>query len=183
MTNITVYYWEPPPLRWMKFNVAGVVLEDKTGCGEILRDDKRVACALFSGRIEARGTEMAEIMEIKKVMDTFIRSSRKAHVPLIIELCSFVASEWLTNRSYRSWSLWKIFGDIDCGTNRYIEIFIFLKPHGEFAKSILVLVVQRFLYLAVSCIIVVLERVVNSIRCDAGVVRGIHGSGQVQPKS
>ncbi|MBA0679959.1 hypothetical protein Goari_011697, partial [Gossypium aridum] len=142
----------------MKFNVAGVVLEDKTGCGGILRDDKRVACALFSGRIEARGTKMAEIMAIKKVMDMYIRSSRKAHVPLIIELCSFVASEWLTNRSYRSWSLRKIFGDIDCGT-KYIEIFIFLKPHGEFAKRILVLVVQRFLYLAISCIIVVLERV------------------------
>ncbi|TYI69155.1 hypothetical protein E1A91_D08G134600v1 [Gossypium mustelinum] len=121
MTNIIVYYWEPPPLGWMKFNVAGVVLEDKMGCRGILRDDKRVACALFSEWIEARGTEMAEIMAIKKVMDLYIRSSRKVHVPLIIELCSFVASEWLTNRSYRSWSLQKIFGDIDCGTNNGME--------------------------------------------------------------
>ncbi|MBA0583822.1 hypothetical protein Gorai_014666 [Gossypium raimondii] len=54
------------------------------GCGGILRDDKRVACALFSERIEARGTEMAKIIAIKKVMDMYIRSSRKAHVPLII---------------------------------------------------------------------------------------------------
>ncbi|MBA0784876.1 hypothetical protein Gotri_025408 [Gossypium trilobum] len=47
----------PPPLGWMKFNMVGFVLEDEAGCGEVLRDDKGVACVFFSGRIEARGTK------------------------------------------------------------------------------------------------------------------------------
>ncbi|TYG78848.1 hypothetical protein ES288_D02G093900v1 [Gossypium darwinii] len=115
MTNITFYHWKPPPPGWMKFNVAGIVLEDEAGCGGVLRDDKGVACGFFSGWIEARGTKMAEIIASKTTVDMYIGSSLKVDVPLIIELCSIVASEWLKNRSYRLWLLRKFFGDIDYG--------------------------------------------------------------------
>ncbi|MBA0697108.1 hypothetical protein Goari_003613 [Gossypium aridum] len=77
----------------MKFNVVGIVVEDEVGCGGVLRDDIGVACALFSRRIEARGTKIAEIMAIKTTMDMYIGSSQKAHVPLVIKICSCVASE------------------------------------------------------------------------------------------
>ncbi|MBA0871448.1 hypothetical protein Goshw_025761 [Gossypium schwendimanii] len=74
----------------MKFNVASVVLDDETGCGGVLRDDKKVACVLFSRWIKARGLEMAEIMAIKTTLYMYIGSSRKAHVPLVIKFCSCV---------------------------------------------------------------------------------------------
>ncbi|MBA0809676.1 hypothetical protein Gohar_025308 [Gossypium harknessii] len=38
MKNMIVSYWESPPTEWMKFNVAGVVLEEVAGCGGVLRD-------------------------------------------------------------------------------------------------------------------------------------------------
>ncbi|MBA0813841.1 hypothetical protein Gohar_027663, partial [Gossypium harknessii] len=47
MKNMNVSYWKPPPTEWMKFNVAGVVLEEVAGCAGVLREEKGVACALF----------------------------------------------------------------------------------------------------------------------------------------
>ncbi|MBA0881701.1 hypothetical protein Goshw_026474 [Gossypium schwendimanii] len=41
--------WEPPPCGWLKFNVAGVSLDERAGCGGVLRDEKGVVSALFSG--------------------------------------------------------------------------------------------------------------------------------------
>ncbi|MBA0635270.1 hypothetical protein Godav_025854, partial [Gossypium davidsonii] len=38
MKNMIVSHWESPPTEWMKFNVAGVVLEEVAGCGGVLRD-------------------------------------------------------------------------------------------------------------------------------------------------
>ncbi|KAB2040503.1 hypothetical protein ES319_D02G088000v1 [Gossypium barbadense] len=61
---------------------------------------------------------------IKIIVDMDIGSSPKAHVPLIIELCSFVASEWLINRSYRPWLLRKLFGDIDYGIKQLAQFQI-----------------------------------------------------------
>ncbi|MFQ6656584.1 hypothetical protein Gotur_026625 [Gossypium turneri] len=78
--------------------------------------------------------KMAEIIAIKTTMDMYIGSSSKAHAPLIIELCSFVASEWLTNRSYRPWLLRNLFGDIDYGIKQKYRDLLFLKPCGELFK-------------------------------------------------
>ncbi|KAH1063110.1 hypothetical protein J1N35_028097 [Gossypium stocksii] len=30
--------WRSPPAGWLKFNICGVELEDKAGCGGVLRD-------------------------------------------------------------------------------------------------------------------------------------------------
>ncbi|MBA0749231.1 hypothetical protein Gogos_003180 [Gossypium gossypioides] len=114
----------------MKFNVAGVVLKDETGCGRVLRDDKKMACALFSRWIEARESEMAEIMAIKTTLSMYIGSSRKAHVPLVIEFCPCVPSEWQTNRNYRLWLLRILFEDIDCGSNQLAQ-FQFIDIHRQ----------------------------------------------------
>ncbi|KAG8480367.1 hypothetical protein CXB51_024570 [Gossypium anomalum] len=45
-----------------------ITLEDEAGCGGVLRDEKGVVCALFSGLIVARGSKMAEIIAIKTVV-------------------------------------------------------------------------------------------------------------------
>ncbi|PPS01814.1 hypothetical protein GOBAR_AA18856 [Gossypium barbadense] len=54
MANKVAFHWEPPPPGWIKFNVAGVALEDEAGYGGVLSDDKGVACALFSKPIVAK---------------------------------------------------------------------------------------------------------------------------------
>ncbi|KAK5777840.1 hypothetical protein PVK06_045807 [Gossypium arboreum] len=67
---------------------------------------------------------MAEIMASKIVVDIYIGSSRKVHVPFVVESCSCVASEWLSNRNCRMWLLQKLFGDIDCDTNQLAQFQI-----------------------------------------------------------
>ncbi|MBA0577457.1 hypothetical protein Golob_000064 [Gossypium lobatum] len=52
IANKIVFQWEPSPFEWMNFYVADVVMEDEVGCGGVLSDEKRVACALFFGLIE-----------------------------------------------------------------------------------------------------------------------------------
>ncbi|TYG51913.1 hypothetical protein ES288_D10G299200v1 [Gossypium darwinii] len=115
---MNVSYWEPPPTEWMKFNVAGVVLEEVAECAGVSKEEKGVACALFLGRVEARGTDLSEIMAIKIAVDMYTEVSRKAHVPLIIKSCSIAASKWLSKRYYRLWPLRKLLGDINCGTKQ-----------------------------------------------------------------
>lgn len=39
--------WDPSPLGWIQFNVAGVVRNVLVVCGGVLWDDKRVALPLF----------------------------------------------------------------------------------------------------------------------------------------
>ncbi|MBA0686493.1 hypothetical protein Goari_014093, partial [Gossypium aridum] len=79
MLSRTVKHWEPPPPEWLKFNVAGIVYEDVAACGGVLRDNKGVACALFSGWIEARGSEMTELIAFKAAVEMYIGLNRKAH--------------------------------------------------------------------------------------------------------
>lgn len=83
-----------------------------------MRDNKRVACVLFSGRIEARGLKMTELMAIKAAVEMYIGLNRKAHVPLIIELSSVVVAEWLINRRHRPWSLRNLFENINYGARQ-----------------------------------------------------------------
>ncbi|MBA0871081.1 hypothetical protein Goshw_020992, partial [Gossypium schwendimanii] len=88
------------------------------GCAGVLREEKGVACALFLGRVEARGTDLSEIMVIKIAVDMYTEVSRKAHVPFIIKSCSTAASKWLSKRYCKLWSLRKFLGDINCGTKQ-----------------------------------------------------------------
>ncbi|MBA0780773.1 hypothetical protein Gotri_004832 [Gossypium trilobum] len=66
------FVWDPPPTVWLKFNVAGVVVEEVAGCGEVLRDEKGVVSALFSGKCGACGVEQAVVMTIKVATEIFI---------------------------------------------------------------------------------------------------------------
>ncbi|MBA0804329.1 hypothetical protein Gohar_003918 [Gossypium harknessii] len=77
----------------MKFNVASVALEDKAGCGGVLRDDKGVACVLFYGSIVTRGSKMAEIIAIKTALELFIGLGWHVGISLVIEFNLCVALE------------------------------------------------------------------------------------------
>ncbi|KAK5819726.1 hypothetical protein PVK06_024749 [Gossypium arboreum] len=113
---------EPPPLGWMKFNVVGVVMEDEVGCGEVLRDDIVVACALFFCAIEVMGSEMAEVIDIKKGLGLFIGMGWPVKVPLVNESSSHVVLEWLLERNYLLWTLRNVFIGIDCGFNQLFRV-------------------------------------------------------------
>ncbi|KAH1080313.1 hypothetical protein J1N35_020074 [Gossypium stocksii] len=110
MANKIAFQWEPPPPEWIKFNVAGVALEDEAGYGGVLSDDKGVACALLS--------ETVEIIVIKTVVVLYIGLRRQVKFPLIIKISLCVALEWLMNRNCKLWSLRNLFSDIDCGINQ-----------------------------------------------------------------
>ncbi|MBA0815906.1 hypothetical protein Gohar_000627 [Gossypium harknessii] len=57
--------WDTPPTGWLKFNVAGVVLEEVVGCRGVLRDEKGVVFALFCGKCGVCGVEQVVVMVIK----------------------------------------------------------------------------------------------------------------------
>ncbi|KAB2004100.1 hypothetical protein ES319_D11G175200v1 [Gossypium barbadense] len=59
--------------------------EDVAGCGGVLRDNKGVACALFSGQILARGSGMTKLMAFKGVVEMYIGLNRKAHLLNLFE--------------------------------------------------------------------------------------------------
>ncbi|TYG72628.1 hypothetical protein E1A91_D04G035000v1 [Gossypium mustelinum] len=70
--NKNVIMWKPPPPGWMKFSVAGVIMEDEAGSGGVLRDNKGVAYAMFSRPIEATRLGKAELRAIKIVVEMFM---------------------------------------------------------------------------------------------------------------
>lgn len=65
-------HWDQPPMGWLIFNVAGAVMEEVAGCGAVLRDDKGVVFAIFLGRCEVGGLEMAMLIAIKVAMEMVI---------------------------------------------------------------------------------------------------------------
>ncbi|TYI01222.1 hypothetical protein ES332_A11G186400v1 [Gossypium tomentosum] len=71
-SNSAAFCWRSPPAGWLKFNICGIELEDKAGCGGVLRDMEGVARAIFSGVVIANIAEEAEIGAVKIALDVFI---------------------------------------------------------------------------------------------------------------
>ncbi|KAH1089116.1 hypothetical protein J1N35_016373 [Gossypium stocksii] len=46
---------------YCSFSLGVTSSQDEAGCSRVSRDDKRVACALFSEPVEARGSKMIEV--------------------------------------------------------------------------------------------------------------------------
>ncbi|MBA0880973.1 hypothetical protein Goshw_027531 [Gossypium schwendimanii] len=72
--------WDPPPMGRIKFNVVGFVMNEIAACGGVLRDDKGVVSALFSGSCATRALEMAVLMAIKEVTKMVIELIRKENL-------------------------------------------------------------------------------------------------------
>ncbi|MBA0839518.1 hypothetical protein Goarm_005231 [Gossypium armourianum] len=84
---------EPPPCGWIKFNVAGVSLDERAGYRGVLRDEKGVVSALF-----------------------------QVQLPLIIELDLNTVLNWLKYRNLRPLSLRKLFAEIEDGCRHIAKI-------------------------------------------------------------
>ncbi|TYG51235.1 hypothetical protein ES288_D10G241500v1 [Gossypium darwinii] len=105
--------WDPSPMGGIKFNVAGVVMNEIAACGGVLRDDKGVVSALFSGRCATGGLEMAVLMAIKEAAKMVTELSQKEQVPLIIKCNSITISDWLKYSRLRLWSFRNLFANIE----------------------------------------------------------------------
>ncbi|KAK5795376.1 hypothetical protein PVK06_036638 [Gossypium arboreum] len=113
--------WDPPPTGWLKFNVAGVVVEEVAGCGGVLSDEKGVVSALFSSKCGACGVEQVVVMAIKVATKIFIDLMWKVNVPLIVEFELSSVSDWLKYRCLRPWSVRKLFADIEGGLQHLVD--------------------------------------------------------------
>ncbi|KAA3454316.1 putative purine permease 11 [Gossypium australe] len=80
--------WRFPPRGWLKFNVCGVVFENKAGGGGVLRDEDGVARALFSGPSEAKDSELAELKLIGVALELYEGMGWATCCPLLIEVGS-----------------------------------------------------------------------------------------------
>ncbi|TYI32109.1 hypothetical protein ES332_A04G035500v1 [Gossypium tomentosum] len=88
IVNKNIILWKPPSPGWMKFSVAGIIMEDEAGSGRVLRDNKGVAYAMCSRPIEATGLGKAEVRAIKIVVEMFTSMGWHEKVPLVIESSS-----------------------------------------------------------------------------------------------
>ncbi|MBA0758963.1 hypothetical protein Gotri_021910, partial [Gossypium trilobum] len=87
--------WRFPPRGWLKFNVCGVVFEDKAGGGGVLRDEG-VARAFFSSPSEAKDAEFAELKSIGVALELYEGMGWATCCPLLIEVGSNVGlSIWI----------------------------------------------------------------------------------------
>ncbi|TYG65966.1 hypothetical protein ES288_D06G229500v1 [Gossypium darwinii] len=100
--------WDPPPMGRIKFNVAGFVMNEIAACGGVLRDDKGVVSALFSGSCAARALEMAVLMAIKEATKMVIDT----------------VSDWLKYSCLRPWSFRNLFANIEGSLRRMAEVRI-----------------------------------------------------------
>ncbi|TYH21186.1 hypothetical protein ES288_A04G023000v1 [Gossypium darwinii] len=108
-----VFCWRPLPVGWLKFNVCGIELEDKAGCGGVLRDMEGVARVIFSGAVNVNNAEEAEIGAVKIALEVFLAMNWKPKESLFIKIGSLVALSWCVNKVLRPWSLQSAFAEIE----------------------------------------------------------------------
>ncbi|KAH1040319.1 hypothetical protein J1N35_042062 [Gossypium stocksii] len=99
--------------KWLKFNVCGIELEDRAGCGGVLRNLEGVARAIFSSAVIANDTEEAKISAVKIALEVFLAMNWKSNESLFIELCSLLAFSWCVNKVLRPWSLQTALAEIE----------------------------------------------------------------------
>lgn len=91
-------FWCPPSLGWVKINVCGVEIEDKVGCGGVLRDSDGVARALFSGPFAAKDSLVVEVGAISLALTVFLAMGWKGKCSLIIKVGSIEVFNWVENK-------------------------------------------------------------------------------------
>ncbi|KAG8492551.1 hypothetical protein CXB51_009978 [Gossypium anomalum] len=106
-------FWKPPPLGWLKFNVCGIVKEDKVGCRGVLREMEGIARGIFSGAVDTNVVKEAEIGAVKITFEVFLSMNRKTNDSLFVELGSSVVFSWCINKFLIPWSLHAIFSEIE----------------------------------------------------------------------
>lgn len=64
--------WDPPPVGWIRFNVAGVDVEDVSAYDGVLGDNKGVMSALFSVRDGTGVLEKSILLAIKEATEMIV---------------------------------------------------------------------------------------------------------------
>ncbi|KAK5819220.1 hypothetical protein PVK06_024191 [Gossypium arboreum] len=106
--NSAAFSWRLPPYGWLKLNVCGIAIEDKAGCGGILRDLEGIARGLFYGAADSYVVEEAEM-----ALEVFASINWKSSNSLVIEVGSSVVFSWCINKGLRPWSLQTTFSKIE----------------------------------------------------------------------
>ncbi|KAH1039910.1 hypothetical protein J1N35_041653 [Gossypium stocksii] len=106
------FFWRPPPVGWLKFNVCGIEIEDRAGCGGVLRDMEGVGRAIFSGAIIADNAEEVETDVVKIALEVLLAMEWKSNVALIIKVGSSLVFSWCVNKAIRRWSIQSVFNEI-----------------------------------------------------------------------
>ncbi|KAK5786115.1 hypothetical protein PVK06_040742 [Gossypium arboreum] len=97
-----LWFWCPPSVGWVKFNVCSMEIENKVGCGRVLRDSDRVARALFSRPFAVKDLFVAEVFS------------------------------WVENKGSRPWLLYTFFKEIEIGLSRVSNVsFSKVDKHGN----------------------------------------------------
>ncbi|KAK5786103.1 hypothetical protein PVK06_040730 [Gossypium arboreum] len=124
--------WCPPSVGWVKFNVCSMEIEDKVGCGGVLRDSDGVARALFSGPFAVKDFFAAEVGTISMALDLFLAMGWKGKSSLIIEFGSIEVFSWVENKGSRPWLLNTFFKEIEIGLSRVSNVsFSKVDKHGN----------------------------------------------------
>ncbi|KAK5826633.1 hypothetical protein PVK06_021559 [Gossypium arboreum] len=123
--------WDPHPMGRIKFNMAGVVMNEIVACEGVLKDDNGVVSILFSGRCVAGGLEMTVLMVIKEAAKMVIELIRKEQVPLNIECDSSTILNWLKYSCLRPWLFRNLFADIEGSLRRMAEVQIEVTNPGK----------------------------------------------------
>ncbi|KAG8478991.1 hypothetical protein CXB51_028881 [Gossypium anomalum] len=112
------WFWCPPSVGWVKFNVYGVEIEAEVECGGVLRDSNGVARALFFGPFAVKDSFAAEVVAISMALDVFLAMGWKGKSSLIIEVGSIEVFSWVENKGSRSWLLYTFFKEIEIRLSR-----------------------------------------------------------------
>lgn len=93
--------------------MCGVLSEDATGGGRVLRDEEGMARALFSRLSDAKDADSAEVVAIFLVLDMVESLGWINGVLIFLEVGSNIVLNWLSHVELRPNKRQKLFQDID----------------------------------------------------------------------
>ncbi|GMI78630.1 hypothetical protein like AT2G34320 [Hibiscus trionum] len=96
----TMLKWEPPPLEFLKMNVDGASLVEKTGCGigGVMRDHSGMELVKFSEASEINPPAITELLAINRGNDIFMASTWACRSRLIVESDCAQVVDWVVGR-------------------------------------------------------------------------------------
>ncbi|KAE8663706.1 hypothetical protein F3Y22_tig00112921pilonHSYRG00048 [Hibiscus syriacus] len=108
VSNSVIAGWSPPEAGFVKFNVVGVVKDNKAGCGGALWTEKGQIRALFMDPVDIFGDDFAGLIFVKLALKVFVEANWIGKAPLIMELDSKRVIYWIQNAVHRPWNWWSI---------------------------------------------------------------------------
>ncbi|KAG8497545.1 hypothetical protein CXB51_008888 [Gossypium anomalum] len=109
-----IFHSKMRALLWVRAAAEdGVAFEGESGVGGVMRDEKGIVRALFSGPSVACDAKSAELGAIITAMDVFNDIGWKGSCSLIVEMGSREVFNWILEKSSRPWSQHPVFAELD----------------------------------------------------------------------